>query len=526
MKASVLSEGTTCHALTRCERARVLVDAEAYYSSFCQAALAARRYIYITGWQFDTQARLLRPDPAAPPPHPIELLPFLNHLCEAQPALEIYITAWDYSVVYALEREWLQRLRFDFQSHSRVHFEFLNHPEPGGCHHQKLVIIDGVVAFMGGLDLCDARWDTREHRKGDPARIDVHGRPYKPFHDIQVALEGPVVATLEQIFLDGWRMAGGLDPALARPAPELPSAAGERGAARASDEPPSESGPFGLRLAGQHVGISRTEWTPSCRIVVEIQVLFERAILAAERLIYVETQYFTSKALAEAIYYRLADASRTKLQVVLVMPDGADSPKEDFVLGNRQRAIRRFIADVARHFGHEFRLLMSSEATHEAPCPATFIHSKLMIVDDEFLTIGTANFTNRSLRIDRELNATWQAGLEAGDDAVHLSDDIRALRASLLAEHAGVDAAEFLEIDGLIERIDGVCGQGHGKLRRQAVPTPEADDPLLIAIFDPSGPIDWDSIDHSMEDAFRFDEGFVKRAAQRIGQRLGVVDIE
>jgi phospholipase D1/2 len=512
MKSSALIAGTTCLEISKHDRARVLIDAAAYYESFCQAALAARRYIYITGWQFDTQARLLRPDPDAPPTHPIELLPFLNHLCEKTPALEIYITAWDYSVVYALEREWLQKLRFDFQSHSRVHFEFLEHPEPGGCHHQKLVIIDGRVAFLGGLDLCDARWDTRAHLKGDPARIDVHGRPYKPFHDIQVALEGPVVATLEGLFLEGWHMAGGLDivlPEVAAPTVAIPHTTA------------------GVPLAGRHVGISRTDWTKAGEHVGEVQALFERAIVAAERLIYIETQYFTSRTLAEALYYRLADETRPKLSLVVVMPDGADSPKEDFVLGNRQRAVRRFIADVAAHFGHEFRLLMSSEATDDLPCPATFIHSKLMIVDDDFLTIGSANFTNRSMRVDREINVAWQAQLESGEDAVRLTHDIRALRASLLAEHAGVEDAElFLEIDGLVGRIDEVCGLGHCKLHCQALPAPEGDDPLLIAIFDPSGPIDWDSIDESVEDAFQFDEGFVKRTAQKIGQRLGVVDIE
>jgi phospholipase D1/2 len=521
MKASALIEGTTCHALSTFDRARVLVDAESYYSSFCQAALAARRYIYISGWQFDTQARLLRPDPSSPLPHPLELLPFLNYLCEATPALEIYITAWDYSVIYALEREWLQKLRFDFQSHSRVHFEFLNHPEPGGCHHQKLVIIDGQVAFLGGLDLCDSRWDTRAHEKDDPARIDVHGRPYKPFHDIQVALEGPVIDPLERVFLEGWRMAGGLDPV--RPHPTLPRAE----AAPDTDAPKSEIGPFGLPISSRHVAISLTDWTESGQHVGEIQALFERAILAAERLIYIETQYFTSKALAEALYYRLSDPSRTKLSIVLVMPDGADSPKEDFVLGNRQRSIRRFVADVARHFGHELRLLMSSDATDDQPCPATFIHSKLMIIDDELLTIGSANFTNRSMRVDRELNVAWQTWLESDADAARLRSDIQRLRASLLAEHAGVDdEGIFLEIDGLIERIDGVCGTGRCKLHCQSMPAPEGDDPLLIAIFDPSGPIDWDSIDQSLENAFEFDEGFVKRTAQQIGQRLGVVDIE
>jgi phosphatidylserine/phosphatidylglycerophosphate/cardiolipin synthase-like enzyme len=513
MKGSAIVPATSCLAESSFDRARVLVDADSYYAAFCQAALRARRYIYITGWQFDTQARLLRPDPAAPVSHPIELLPFLNHLCEANPALEIYITAWDYSVVYALEREWLQKLKFDFQSHSRVHFEFLNHPEPGGCHHQKIVIIDGAVAFVGGLDLCDARWDTRGHEKDDPARVDTHGKPYKPFHDIQVGLAGPVVGVIEQLFLDGWRMAGGLEIGACAPDSRAE-------VARALE-------PHGLPLRGRHVAVSRTEWLMEGQVIGEIQALFERAILAAERLIYIETQYFTSRALAEAMYYRLADNARSKLQIVLVMPDGADSPKEDFVLGNRQRAIRRFIADVARHFGHEFRLLMSSEASEADPCPATFIHSKLMIVDDEFLTIGSANFTNRSMRIDREINVAWQTQLEAPDDAARIGADIAALRASLLAEHAGVeDERLFLDIDGLIARIDDACGAGHCKLRSQAVPAPEDDDPLLIAIFDPSGPIDWDSIDQSVEDAFQFDEGFVKRTAQRIGQRLGVIDIE
>jgi phospholipase D1/2 len=528
VKGSAIVPATSCLAVSGVDCARVLVDASSYYAAFCEAALRARRYIYITGWQFDTQARLLRPDPASPPSHPIELLPFLNYLCEATPALEIYITAWDYSVVYALEREWLQKLKFDFQSHSRVHFEFLNHPEPGGCHHQKIVVIDGAVAFLGGLDLCDSRWDTRQHIKNDPARIDTHDKPYKPFHDIQVGLVGPVVSQIEQLFLDGWRMAGGLD--IRADAPPNAEASGSEAAGSAAPAPAGDvaSGleAHGLALRGRQVAVSRTEWPLEGQVISEILALFERAILAAERLIYIETQYFTSRALAEAIYYRLADSARSKLQIVLVMPDGADSPKEDFVLGNRQRSIRRFIADVARHFGHEFRLLMSSEASAADPCPATFIHSKLMIVDDEFVTIGSANFTNRSMRIDREINVAWQTQLEAPDSAARLAADIAALRASLLAEHAGVDdERRFLEIDGLMARIDDACGESC-KLRCQAVPTPEDDDPLLIAIFDPSGPIDWASIDQSMEEAFQFDEGFVKRTAQRIGQRLGVIDIE
>jgi phosphatidylserine/phosphatidylglycerophosphate/cardiolipin synthase-like enzyme len=518
---TAIVEGESCQVLSSCEHARVLVDAAEYYAAFCEAALGARRYIYITGWQFDTRARLARPSPDAPPSHPVELLAFLNHLCEVNPALEIYVTAWDYSVVYALEREWLQKLRFDFRSHPRVHFEFLEHPEPGGCHHQKLVIVDGRVAFVGGLDLCDARWDTREHVRDDPRRIDTRDQPYKPFHDVQVLLDGPVVASLERLFLEGWRMATGSELSGAHNSDSAGplSALTERTVASLASR-------HGLPLRGRRVALSRTEWAGEGQVIGEIQSLFERAIVAAERSIYIETQYFTSRAMAEALYYRLADGRRPKLEIVLLMPDGADSPKEDFVLGNRQRRVRRFIADAARHYGHQFRLLMSSESSNESPCPATFIHSKLMIVDDELVTVGSANFTNRSLRIDREINVTWQAGLEDAADADALREDIRTLRASLLAEHAGVRPEVFLELTGLVARIDEVCAGGKCKLRCQSLPAADGDDPLLIAIFDPDGPIDWQSIDQSLEDALQFDEGVVKKTAQKIGQRLGVIDIE
>jgi phosphatidylserine/phosphatidylglycerophosphate/cardiolipin synthase-like enzyme len=149
-----------------------------------------------------------------------------------------------------------------------------------------------------------------------------------------------------------------------------------------------------------------------------------------------------------------------------------------------------------------------------------------MIVDDRFVTIGSANFTNRSLRIDRELNVAWHAELEEPEAAARLEADIRALRASLIAEHAGKESSEpFLEIDGLIERIDATCEDEDAKLHCQALPDADGDDPLLIAIFDPSGPIDWDTLDQSLEDAFEADEGFVKKGAQKVGQRLGVIDV-
>lgn len=510
----------------------VLVDAEDYYATFCRAALLAKRSLCLAGWQFDSLARLLRPPPGAEPEHPIELLPFLEHLCERSPRLEVFILAWDYSLVYALEREWLQRLKFEFQSHPRVHFAFSSHPGMGGCLHQKYALIDGRVAFVGGLDLCDARWDTRAHDPLDPRRRDVRGSPYKAFHDIQVALRGPVVKRLRGFFRESWERARSDEPIPSQPSSTLSPVTGAAGApasvrsqevqplpseqalsdSHAPEAADAGSDPFdlgrlsagrGFPLGVTRLGLSRTDIVSSAEApTFEVQVLFERAIQAAERLIYIETQYFTSLDIARAMVRRFSEPERSKLDVILVMPDGADTPKEDLVLGARQRAVRHRVARVAEQHGHRFRLLKSVPCDGQGRVPATFIHSKLLIVDDELLNIGSANLTNRSMGLDTELNVSCGAALESPREAPRLRGEIAALRANLLAEHAGSsDASRFLSIDGLVEAVDEACDDPQSKLCCQPISEPERGNELLTTIFDPARPLDWESVDKSLRDA-------------------------
>jgi phosphatidylserine/phosphatidylglycerophosphate/cardiolipin synthase-like enzyme len=498
----------------RADQIELLVDADIYYAGFYRAALEAKRHIYLAGWQFDSLARLLRPAPHEQLAHPIELLPFLDHLCERTPGLEVFILAWDYSLFYALEREWLQRLKFEFQSHPRVHFEFSNHPGMGGCLHQKYVLIDQRLAFVGGLDICDSRWDTRAHRARDPARLDVHGNPYKAFHDLQVALRGPVVKSLGRLFRESWERARSeaLSAPDSTPSVRLPDAHPQPELAPA-ERPRSDdrldlrrvSGQRGLPLSATRVGLSLTDMI-SARApnAFQVQALFERAILGAERWIYIETQYFTSRAIAEVMCRRFADPTRGKLDVILVMPDGADTPKEDLVLGTCQRAVRHRVAREAERHGHRFRLLKSLQdpapgAEQGEHRPATFIHSKLLIVDDELLSIGSANLTNRSMSLDTELNVTCATALEEPDVAARLRAEIASIRANLLAEHAGsADSSRFLAGESLLAEIDRACCDPHGKLRCQEIPEPEPGNHLLSQLFDPSRPLDWESLELSL----------------------------
>ena len=119
------------------------MDACDYYRALYQAMGTAQRYVLLAGWQFDSDVRLLRGEDARGAPWPVELLPFLSALCRERPELHVYVLAWDYSVLYTLEREWMQRLKFDFGTSDRVEYVLDGKHPVGASHHQKLVVVDG-----------------------------------------------------------------------------------------------------------------------------------------------------------------------------------------------------------------------------------------------------------------------------------------------------------------------------------------------------------------------------------------------
>jgi hypothetical protein len=127
-------------------------------------------------------------------------------------------------------------------------------------------------------------------------------------------------------------------------------------------------------------------------------------------------------------------------------------------------------------------------ADEEAP-RTTYIHSKVMAVDDRFLTVGSANLTNRSMGIDSELHASWDTG---GTDA-RLARAIRRVRVSLLAEHAGLSGVRavggLVPIAGLVGRLDAVAAARGSRLRCHRRPTP-AQQALLAAVDPQSLPFD------------------------------------
>jgi phosphatidylserine/phosphatidylglycerophosphate/cardiolipin synthase-like enzyme len=465
---AILQPGRNAWRQVAVPAAGVIVDAADYYYAFYWAARQARRSILMSGWQFDSGVALLR-GADAPAGAEVRFLKFLDGLCASNPALHICVLAWDFHMVFAGEREWMQRVYFHWMTNKHFQFRFDDAPVAGGSHHQKFAVVDGRLAFLGGMDVCESRWDDRCHRAVNPVRRS-RGRLQKPYHDVQMYMAGgEASAVLEELFFERWRRSGGTTPSLAAALPE-----GEAHRLRGA-----------IHFGAGRIALSRTDPREDGTAVREVERLFEDGIAAAERLLYIETQYFSSARMYEALVARMRDATRARLQIVIVVNERAEALKEEIAVGLRQVKNIEGLRAVAAQTGHDLGCYYSVCAdAGEDTFRATYIHSKLMIVDDRLLTIGSANFTNRSMGVDSELHASWET-TDADDRTLRRS--IRRVRVSLLAEHSGLAGMsavrQLARIDGLVHRLNDNAGRPGARLLPHGPPT--AMQTAALAIVDP-----------------------------------------
>lgn len=509
---SILKPGLNCMGIYQTGETGVLTDACDYYRAFYHAASEARSYILLTGWQFDSEVRLLRGEEAKNAAMDVRFLRFLEALCERTPQLEIYILAWDFSAVFSLEREWFQDFLFDWTINERLHFRFDSVHASGATLHQKVVIVDGKIAFSGGMAICSNRWDDRYHFEYNTERTDIEGSIYGAYHDIQSYCTGPVVKVLFDLFIKRWLDCGG--EALKLPAVhsriELDAA-----------EP--------FPLPTHHVAVSRTQ----ARIdrigqkgIHEIRQLCIDAILSADRLIYLESQYFSSQAIYGSLIARMTSPDRSLLQIIMILPDRLPFNEELF-LGLPQVKLLRSLQQVAEKTGHSLRVYSSTALEDDGKRRMTFIHSKLLLVDDRFLTVGSANATNRSMGLDTELNLSWEAADPEGQPELVVA--IRGVRTSLLAEHAGLygsgEERRFEQIEDLTSRLECLADD-HGTRLCRYVPDAfleksdwtEALAPIALVV-DPENPVDNELIFESFSkiETGSFARGIIKLSQGIIG---------
>lgn len=432
------------------QRSGLLIDAREYYRAFYRTARLARRYIVLAGWKFNSDIRLLRGKDAKEAGEEVQFLPFLKKLCDENPELHVYVLAWNFSLMYVLQ--WEKNLKQTFEkAHPRIHFCFDGHHPFGGSHHQKFAVIDGHTAFIGGLDFNADDWDDRNHHADNPQRQDSGDAQHGPYHDVQGCLLGEAAQEVARYFAKRWTTATG--ESIELPPPE--------------NTPVAEGCP-GHKLACTDVAFSRHEVgvVPSEKDVFEILQLYIDAFASAERLIYIENQYFSSWAIGEALETRLRDASKPKLDIVILLPKYTNSVLEATVMEpaklHRIESLRR----VAKETGHRLGIYYSAASADGCVEVPSLIHSKLMIVDDRFFTVGSANLSNRSMGLDSELNVSWEATAEEND----LQDAIRKIRINLLEEHTGLcgsdEKPKGLERQtGLVELLDSLAESQDSKLR-------------------------------------------------------------
>jgi phospholipase D1/2 len=448
---SILNRGRNCWDICEAKETGLLIDGRDYYLAFYRAASKAKRYIFICGWQFDSDVCLVRGQDASEGKD-IGLLSFLNGLCEKNNDLRIYILAWNFNAIYGIDREWFQKWYFNWTTNDRLKFCFDACHCLGASHHQKFAVVDGAVAFLGGLDLCSSRWDDRDHCADNSNRVNTDQSTYGPFHDIQSYHTGGVAGKLAELFRERWRL-------VCCEELEIP-----RTSAKTRVDSPGR-----LPLAASRVAISRTQAKTDDgkqESIQEIRQLFVDAIGSAENLIYIENQYFSSAAILRALSNRMKQKTRSPLQIVLVLAKDANAFIEKVSIGIAQAKVIGCLKELAAETGHRLGVYYSACLAKDGQEVPIYIHSKLFLVDDRFLSVGSANMNNRSMGLDTEINVTW----EASPNQSRLVRSIRHIRANLLADHIGSKDPKEMHrlgsVDGLVDYLDRLAGHGSCRLRR------------------------------------------------------------
>jgi phosphatidylserine/phosphatidylglycerophosphate/cardiolipin synthase-like enzyme len=384
----------------------VLVDGEEALPVIQAAIQGARRGVHIANWHASPDFRLVR-DPGSP-----TLRELLATTAERVP-VRLLLWAGPPVPLFQPTRGLVKAAHEAFTRDSDVTCVLDSRERTMHCHHEKLVIVDDETAFVGGLDFTALQGDRHDSAEHPP------DRPLG-WHDVVVRLRGPVVADVAEHFRRRWAEVA--EEELPEPAPPGPAGSTRVQFLRTVPDKTYDFAPRG-------------EFT--------ILDAYLRALRSARRLVYLENQFLWSPEIAEVLIDKLCDPPDPRFRVVLVLPrkptNGADT--------TRGQLGRMLAADAVDPTGQQLLVAgtisaHSDEPGFEATTPV-YVHAKVGIVDDEWMTVGSANLNEHSLFNDTEVNV-------ATDDR----ELIRDTRLRLWSEHLQRPRAE---VDGdpaeVVDRI-------------------------------------------------------------------------
>jgi phosphatidylserine/phosphatidylglycerophosphate/cardiolipin synthase-like enzyme len=428
----VLEPGRNTWRCASADRLSLLIDGDGYFPRLASVLSQAKRSIFIIGWDFNPDIRLTPRDPEGP-----TIGALLRRLVEENEALDVRILVWGMGPVYS-GKSLRMFGKMDWCDHERIDLRFdFTHPLRAS-HHQKIVVIDDRTAFVGGIDLTARRWDDRDHAIDNPLRRSPDGTAYGPVHDMQALVTGEVAKLLGDVARRRWKKSIGedLQPLTAEsllPAAEAPWP---------DDlQPLLTHCPAGLALTEPVKWKGRRGHREAIRLTHD-------ALRAASKHLYIETQYLASFGVARTLAKRLKEKDGPEI-VVLVTRESHGFLERLMMGNNRNRLIRKLMR--ADRYGR-LRIFYAVVPDGKGGEREVIVHSKLIIVDDRFLRIGSTNLNNRSEGLDTECDLAADTFTPEGRAA------ITALRNDLIAEHLATDpgnvARVIAETGSMVAAID------------------------------------------------------------------------
>jgi phosphatidylserine/phosphatidylglycerophosphate/cardiolipin synthase-like enzyme len=453
----LLIPGQTCWRLEHADRFACIIDAADYFHHAKTAMLQAQRRIVLVGWDFDTRMSFEPRGKTLPGPN--RLGAFLRWLLRDRPSLEIYVLKWNMSMVtefQAVRRGMTPVVVQNWLSGKRVQFAIDRAHPVGSVQHQKIMVIDDSLAFCGGIDMTVDRWDTSDHVHRSHLRRSVTGRRYSPRHDVSAAVDGPAARAIAEQARRRWQAATSKSLAPIK----------LEHAVWPDDLEPA--------VCEVDVGIARTLPAPDPDGAVrEVEALNLAAIAAARHIIYIENQYMASRKVAEALAARLCDPEGP--EVVIVLPRNSESWLEQQAMDGARLNLLQLLwaADDHGRLGVYWPVTDGGEPI--------YVHSKVLVIDDQLLRIGTSNLNNRSMGFDSECDLAVEA-----DPAFPLHDKVRraivSARHRLVGEHLGLPVDEFEHAmnrcGSLLQAIESLRGQGKTMRRFEPDTVAGEDSPL------------------------------------------------
>jgi phosphatidylserine/phosphatidylglycerophosphate/cardiolipin synthase-like enzyme len=400
-------------------RVDLLVDGSSALPALVDAIRAARSHVHLAGWHFTPELEL-------------EGTALRELLAETAERVPVRMLAWAGAPLplFHPARSEVLRVRDELVRGTRIACALDNRERPLHCHHEKLAVVDGQVAFVGGIDLSLLGGDRRD----DPAHPE---RGELGWHDAATRIEGPLVGDVAEHFALRWH-----------------EVAGERLERETAFEP---AGEVELQLVrtvpnGVYDALPNGEF--------RILESYLRALRSAERFVYLESQFLWSPELVAVLADKLRHPPSDDFRLVVLLPAKAKNGQED------TRGQLGVLADADGGAGRFLPCTLWQPGPGGRP---VYVHAKIGIVDDRWATVGSANLNDHSLFNDTEVNVvTHDPGLA------------RDLRLQLWAEHLECAGAE---IDGdptrvvderwrplAEEQLDRATRDGHGTQKLRLLP--------------------------------------------------------